>query len=221
MNRTCGFLLGFLLFFGHSGNCQAGFIPTIDVDPSSGFTGPYGPGILGYSFTVGGSGITVDALGLESVSAIGQPLTVGIYILGQPTFLVSTSISDGSAQSSVTPAGSQWNYAAVTPTFLAPGTYGIAMIELAGGQPVVSFANITSNNPNVTFGHGVSDFNFFTPLQFVTGNFYGANGYFGPAFQTAATAVPEPSTLIWCSIGAVSLTIAGWRRRDRRMSSRT
>src|SRR5205807_7507 len=97
-----------------------------DFSPAIDYTGgatasPGAPVTVGYSFTTGASPVTIDALGLNTITPpTGE--TVRIYLDGTSTNLASVAIPAASPTSSTTANGHTYKYQAIPPLTLLPST---------------------------------------------------------------------------------------------------
>jgi hypothetical protein len=186
-------------------SARADFVPSLNY--GSGQVGPYtGPGTIGAVFTVGGTAITIDALGLDN-STIGPGGTVRIYQFGTTTDLVTQLITSADPTSVTDP---RFHYHTLgSPLTLAANTQYVVVMDINNQNGTFLDTPVTTD-PRITYNFGV--------------NFVGATGahptadqqnlapYIDATFEIAP--VPAPAGLILFSIGAAGLLGYAWRRRQ-------
>jgi hypothetical protein len=202
MKRSILVSAALALLWGGSTSARADFIPAVDFTGGTNSILTNSPETVGYAFTVGASPFAITAVGLEVVSS---PSTVRIYQDGQTVDLLTQAIAAGDP----TNGSGKYKYHAVTLLLSANTTYDI-VYDYPANTNVFINASTVSNDPDITFadsrlagGTG----------QHPTSDLFGLGPYFGPAFQGASTAVPEPANLTLLGIGGLGLIGFGWRRR--------
>jgi hypothetical protein len=212
--KRLAFLMAVACLWGSAlpgtGRLEAGFIPAIDYSSETTGLGVGQPFTLGYSFTTGATPLTIDALGLLSATAPnGQ--TVRIYVDGTTTNLITPVAIPSNAPVSTSPQGNTYAYEAITPLILMPNTTYDIVVDLNAGDAAAETSTPVVNNPDITFGSGRLT-NQGAGL-FPTTDFIGQGPYFGPTFEVAPTAAPEPASLTLLGSGAAGLVGYGWRRK--------
>ena len=136
---------------------QAGII---GVDATSGVNGLVsgnGGLTLGWEFQVTATnGITVDGLGFWDYQSDGflfsQTFDVGLWDASTSTLLRESVIASASALEPSLDADGGWRVNAVTPLFLAPGSYRIgALMPVSGANAIVSDPATFQSAPGINF----------------------------------------------------------------------
>ena len=191
------------------------FTPAADnVNQIQGLFGDTTNTTIGYNFTVGGTAITIDALGLDAGTGnlqhgIFPPIPVHLWEAGTTTNLALALIDDANPLSTPVnyggPTGVAYYYAAIAPLTLAANTTYVIGADLRASQGAVFFGQ-TVNDPLITLGPAVAG-----PSPFPTGNVFGWPEYFGPSFEIAA--VPEASTAVFGVMALAGLSLRRLRNR--------
>jgi hypothetical protein len=155
MKRTTLVLATLALLAAAPGRGLAGFTPAVDFNLN--FVPPTdlgSPATLGFSFSTGNAPVTIDAVGLLSITPPnGQ--TVRIYQDGTTTNLLSVTIPSNAPLSSLTPDnnnGHRFAYESIPPLTLLPNhTYDI-VADLSSTDLLVGLATPIVNAPDITFG---------------------------------------------------------------------
>lgn len=162
----------------------------------------------GYTFTVGATPISVDALGLNSGGGgLFVPNYVHLWLTGTTVDLASAGIDNTFPLSGVQAGGSlQYYYAAITPiTLAANSTYSIG-VDFPFANQGGAFVGAPVTDPRISYGtafHGPAG-------TYPTTNTGGLPTYFGPTFQVAD--VPEPIAGTLFTLGLTALIL---RRRGK------
>lgn len=214
MRRLSGTVLGCCLLLVPAGVANADFISALT------FTGA-ASGAFGADTTVGSaftpaSAISIDAVGLSSITFGQGPLsvTVRIYADGTTTNLLSQAVLSTDPVSTDT----LYIYHNIAPLVLNAGTKYDIVADLAM-NPNDNSHNLLRNFQNasgsgVTFDNAVSSASGIGQYPTTdTITFFGTpeGAYFGPTFQIHA--VPEPGSLVLCGAAATTGAFGCWRRR--------
>ena len=180
---------------------RADLILAVDYSDSPPFASA--TGTFGYSFTIGSTDLTIDALAVTTAIS-SDAHEVRIWKDGTTTNVASASINGNTDPVSST--AHPYYYHAITPvTLQANTTYDIAVDLNDGGHFVYYDATGVSNNADVTFGSARSAS---TTGAFPTGDSFGNGPYFGPSFEAA---VPEPTSFLLVGVAVSGLTLGAWR----------
>jgi hypothetical protein len=214
MNRNAGVASLLLAAFFLAGveRANAGFIPAVGVE--GGVEGVDGLKVYGYSITIGSAPLTIDALGALALGIfVDQGSTHDtdyIRIVQGPghesTLIAIAAIPIGS------PISNGYYYSAISPVTMLPGqTYGVYEDLAADGTGILSLASYVTGGSGFTINGSYSGGVFGSPDI----DYFGAGGYGGPSFETAA--VPEPASLVLCAgaLGGGLLCCLCMRLRSR------
>lgn len=201
MKSTAGLLLFTLSFLplAHAG--------TLALDITGlGSSGSAGPQSLGWEFQVN-QAIWVDGLAFWDHTDT-QSHDVGIYNDSTQALLVSTSVLPGDPQIGTAP----WRVHAITPVFLAPGTYDIA--AETGSDNYTYNPGTMTTDPSITF---VQDrFLFGSNVLAYPNQSSAVVGWFGPSFTfSPSVSLPEPASAGLFGGGLIALAIFSRRLRRR------
>jgi hypothetical protein len=207
-SRFAGVVLALALFAGI--NAMADTVAFSLPCPSTCITGPAGtsgdPVNLAIAFTVGGSNISVDALGFYDTTGSTETETVGLYDSSKT--LLTSLVVTGSA------TGYVFGSLATPVTLTAGDKY---VVNDFTGENGWLYSNghvpVTASQISVTG----------TPAFYVYGSSFAyptqpgpENGYYGPNFEIAGAtspAVPEPSSVFL--LGGCLLGVVAFRRKKR------
>jgi hypothetical protein len=194
---------------GLIGRARADFIPQVEYDNMQFNTTTFNSAV-GYSFTTGGSAITIDALGQLNglVYLPGSGTTVRLYELGASANLASVVIDTNDQLSSTTAFGNSFYYESIAPLTLDPLTTYVIVADVPLSHAFSSHASNVATLSGITPGAAVSG---------LAGNFpandgaYAIGPYFNVSFSVAT--VPEPSSLGLAALGAAVLCAFRCRKR--------
>lgn len=123
---------------------------------------------LGYSFTVGNTPLTFNALGVfDVISATPSPLSAGhanaaglssSHEVGVwdsvGNLIASATVNPGDPTIASANSYGNWVYQTITPTTLTAGTYTIGALFLAGSDPVMILQTAINNAAGVAYVQG-------------------------------------------------------------------
>lgn len=217
MRHLSELVLSSCLLLVSAGFVKADFISAFTFStPSSNAFGA--DSTAGSAFTPTSS-ITINSLGVASFTFGQGPssITVRIYADGTTSDLVSQVVLNTDPVSTDT----KYIYHNIAPLILNGGTkYDIVADYALNPFPLGDNAHNslgvfeTISGSGVTFNNAVSSASGIGQHPTTdTILFFGSplGGYFGPTFQIQA--VPEPSSLLFCSVAATILAFGCWRRR--------
>lgn len=169
-----------------------------------------GPGTAGYSFTIGSSSVTVQALGVWDASGSGLSSSheIGIWDTTASHSLLASAVVPSSGGTEI---NGFW-YVPVTALTLQVGTtyrigaaYADSDLDLARGNATLVTANkATVGDAYLSSGNG---------FEFPDVNAAGANsGFYGP--NLSFSAVPEPTVTAFAT-ALILLGFAAFRSKQR------
>ncbi len=180
----------------------APFSPGVDFNGGRGLNFAGAAYTLGYSFTTQANPVTIDALGLHTISTANQ--VVRIYQDGTSTNIASVTVSSTDPVSAATPNGRTFRYHAITPVTLLPNTtYSIVVDSTAG---FIYCPGTATTDSNIVFGTGRASTQ--SSTLFPGSDGFGEGPYFAPAFRIQPTSpfVTSPTST---SVTSMSATLGG------------
>jgi hypothetical protein len=219
MKTTCALVIAGLSLLTTVNNSRAQPVLAVNVSSSGGHNTSNGSFTMGIEFTVNpGYNFDVDDLGFYD--PVGSGNLVGLWNSSQ-TLLASATVTstDPSIGSPATSSAISFNYVAITPVNLDPGTYIVAGTT---GTSTATSSWWTSGSAatavsGITFNNGVEHSSAAGTLTFPTGN-GSTSQYFGADALGTLTAVPEPTD--YALAGLSLLSVAGMREYRRRKDNK-
>jgi len=188
--------------------------------------------VVGYSFIVGNTSLTVSDLGFFDAGTNGlvDSHEVGIWTGNGANLLASVTVGNGTSGTLI----GDWRYAAITPITLTNNTQYLIGARLSAGDPWLNQGNnVQANGTNVGVGGAFNSaltaadpaYNFAgtynsssignpgQPFAILPPNVVTTNGQPYPTSNFQYTLVPEPSTLALAVVGSLVMLVALRRMR--------